>query len=1287
MIQDSPEHEAELSDLLAMYDESLAAGDATTSTDVGLSEALLSNSKLLRHFEKMKDCLHLLESDRRQQQTGEIESSLNVDSSIAEPLKIGRFLIQQRLGSGGFGIVYLAEDPILKRNVALKIPRRETLVTPDLQQRFIRESQISARLTHRYLVPIYEAGQSDSISYQVMEYCAGGSLAEWVRGTETEKEAPSCGKGGLRVQPAQRRLPVKVAVELMTGLAEGVQYAHDQGILHRDLKPGNILFHPRSERESKSLSPDSSRVPGDQLCNIFQPMIADFGLAKIFDLDEESSNNTSSESAKNSSSDIVRTTLAGTPQYMAPEQFSRQFESISKRTDVYGLGAILYEILAGVPAFSKDSFENLESRIATELPKSLRVIRKEVPQDLEAICLKCLEKNVARRYGTAQELIDDLRAFQRGESVSARPWPWHEQVFNWTRRRPAIAALLSFSAVLLVALIGFGAWHLQQQDAANERLRDTVSDLKVQTEVAALARRYADTQTEIAQGQSRAAKRHSQRSQDLNWIARQREYAARMTTSWQLFQQGRIGEVGELLNSFLPTRPVQSNAILTSQPEPLHSEDVRDFSWRYLWAQSYNVRLLRGHDNQIRAAQLTPDGRTCYSVSTDSTVRSWNTDRGQLLETWSLGEKAATHYVAQFDRSVSRAIISRRISGRNIDEVLVWDLQNGRVIKRKEFAMSTVNSVAISADGKCAAIGGSEKENASVTLWSFESGETTSTVMPASDDAAIKLNGHTALAFSPDGTELVIGGHYAKPGGPWHHQLWRATLEFTKSSDEALQSSTPRIVDIELIKPMVCGVEHEIVYSADGQRIALSTGLPSIVQVWDVKQKSLVAEVTDLPAQADCLAFDESGTRMVMGIEIPERTANGEPVSATNPAISPMQHELSLWDIAENKRTVLPFMAQRRLSSVSPFLSKPLDTNVERVGSEVHDAQSRHTMVIGDSSGLISLWTPEHVAPHRDLKGHQPQEAWGLAFSPDSKRLYSVGDDACLRAWDMATLKESTVAEKHNQLTSCVAISADGQWIATGSYDDRVILWKTDSMEPHAILEGHTHDIKTLSFSPDSRILATAARDKTVRLWSVPDGQPIDAFDPDEGITRGIAFTAAETIVKGDADGHIITVGLHQAPQQIRDEGQEIHCLTLAPAGIQLPSTIALNLEPANDGTSPIQTIGNSELLLVGCKFGRFELIHLPTRSVRFAYSYPGTDIRTVAFSPDGQTFAVAGDDNAVHVWHTTTGQELMTFANLQAEVNQVAFSPDGQILAAALHDGTIRIWHGPKSDSEMAFR
>ncbi len=314
------------------------------------------------------------------------------EAAAPGPVAVPGYEILAELGRGGMGVVYKARQTALGRPVALKMILDGAHAGPEQRTRFRLEAEAVARLQHPHIVQIHEVGEADGRPFFSLEYVTGGSLA-----------------GKLREGPR----PAPEAARLVELLAGAVHYAHGHGIVHRDLKPANVLLTAEGE-----------------------PKIADFGLAKRLDAD----------------SGQTRTgAVVGTPSYMAPEQAGGQTRRVGPAVDVYALGAILYELLTGRPPFRGDSVLETLQRVVAEEPVPPGRLRK-VPADLETICLKCLQKDPARRYAGAGDLADDLRRFQQGEPIRARPVGRWERAWMWVRRRPARAALLGM-AVLVGALV------------------------------------------------------------------------------------------------------------------------------------------------------------------------------------------------------------------------------------------------------------------------------------------------------------------------------------------------------------------------------------------------------------------------------------------------------------------------------------------------------------------------------------------------------------------------------------------------------------------------------------------------------------------------------------------------------------------------------------------------------------------------------------------------------------------------------------------------------------------
>src|SRR5881397_2209322 len=319
--------------------------------------------------------------------------------TIARMLKdFGDYEFLEEIGRGGQGVVYRARQKSLNRIVALKVIGLSHWATEAHVKRFRLEAEAAASLNHPCIVPIYEVGERDGACYFSMGLVEGGQL-----------------------DAVAKREPILIrhAAELIAKLARTVSYAHEHGILHRDIKPGNILLDAKGE-----------------------PHLTDFGLARLAETE----------------STVTRTLeVLGTPSYMAPEQAVGDNARVSGATDIYGLGAVLYQLLTGHPPFAGGTtFETIKLLLDTE-PRQPRLWNPKIDRDLATICLKCLEKNPKRRYSSAFALAEDLDRWLKHEPIRARRTGVFTRGRKWVRRNPSIAVMAAMLFALAVPL-GVTIW-------------------------------------------------------------------------------------------------------------------------------------------------------------------------------------------------------------------------------------------------------------------------------------------------------------------------------------------------------------------------------------------------------------------------------------------------------------------------------------------------------------------------------------------------------------------------------------------------------------------------------------------------------------------------------------------------------------------------------------------------------------------------------------------------------------------------------------------------------------
>ncbi len=475
-------------------------------------------------------------------------------SSPSEPTHIryfGDYEIIRELARGGMGVVFEARQMSLNRKVALKMILAGQLAHETDVKRFYTEAEAAANLDHPGIVPIFEVGQHDDQHYFSMGFVEGQSLAQRLT------EGP---------------LPPREAAALMAAVAEAIDYAHQCGVIHRDLKPGNILL--------------------DQKGN---PRVTDFGLAKKIERD----------SGLTGSGQIM-----GTPSYMPPEQAEGQRGAVGPAADVYALGATLYALITGRPPFQAATAMDTVLQVLSDEPVPPRRLNGSIPGDLETICLKCLEKEPGRRYASAAALAADLRRFLAGEPIAARPITRLERVAKWARRKPTLAAAytLALLAVLLGGLGGTAVW--QWREAEWQRERFERFDYGRTIQVAHQEWRENNVPATLALLESTRA--------DLRgWEWR---YVHRLCHSELVTLKGHTGPVSSA--SFSP----DGSRVVTA------SGDQTAKVWD---AQSgAEVLTLKGHIGYVSSASFSPDGSRIVTGSYDNTAKVWDAKSGAQVLTF-----------------------------------------------------------------------------------------------------------------------------------------------------------------------------------------------------------------------------------------------------------------------------------------------------------------------------------------------------------------------------------------------------------------------------------------------------------------------------------------------------------------------------------------------------------------------------------------------------------------------------------------------------------------------------
>lgn len=1064
-----------LNELLAAYDEQVSADDWL---ELSLPD------ELQERFALDRKCLDLLHRAWPRERPPEPET-------VAEPPKeLGDFRIVREIGRGGMGVVYEAEQLSLGRRVALKVLPFASLLDEKAVTRFRNEARAAATLEHTNIVPVFAVGEDRGVYYYAMAYIRGRTLAEIVAALRQKsaqallQKASSAATLGADAAPpattwnvethremeaALSTLPdydsrdyVSSIVRLMAQAAKALHHAHERGIVHRDIKPGNLML--------------------DETGKIW---VTDFGLARI-----------ESEAGVTKSGDIL-----GTLRYMAPEQADGRTMTVDHRADIYSLGLTLYQLLVLKPAFTASERGHLLRQIEREDPPPLRRQNPSIPVDLETVVEKAISKDPKDRYDSAEELADDLERVLERRPILAKPPGLISRIGKWTKRH--VAAVW---AIVFVLLTGVAALAV-----AKDEISEALSVAETERDSALYNLYTADIR--LAQREWEDANMASVR-QLLE--AHVPPVGARDLRGWEWYYLNQLchQEVASLDHESIPVDAIGYS------PDGRYLASGRSDRTLCIWdvTASKLVAEMQGHQEYPEAVEWSPDGTKIASVAREDALRIWDATRRKELK--SLPECSTATDVRWSPDGTKLA------TSHNDCLVCVWDSSTGEKLQEMQGDDDTVWEVAWSPDGsRLAAVGNwkhqairiwdprtGEQINSIVHahaegMFSVDWSPDGSKLATASVDSTVKLwntddwtlvrtlRGHSGMirsvVWNRDGRTLATGG------GDGLIIVWDVD---NSTPANVLRGHHGKVVDVD--------------WSSDGQTLA-SASLDGTAKIWRPHEEQRYRSIdTDILVDHNrgISSWGPDGNEVAIVIRNEKRKpeyillildvrSNGSRTYGLDGVGESDEVERVTWSPDGRYLAVVARIADS-IQADSIFRNiNVYDANSMRLirsmksghSSGVWCPDSLKLATCAPNQGVVRVWNIELADPVADLES----VAWvdSIAWSPDGKFVAANAFNSTFKVWETGTWSE-VLNRIHNRGAGnfyggdrMLAWTHDSKRLAIGSSDGSVSIWNVAKGEREQVFPAHAEQVRSLAISPNSARIATGGRDRTVKIWDMSGRQ------------------------------------------------------------------------------------------------------------------------------------------------------------------------------------------------------